>query len=162
MADKKMDQIVTNAQIASDMSALLAATDGSIPADVKRLVGLRGDAALDNSQQWEITAVTAGAQRRYVPDGPLAPGQGMYQWMMARVCGDKLSPPAIERVEEGYYLRVIGNAICLESWLHEQGYHAAFAGSPSSVWLGARCAGKMRLQPGDYHKCDRCDYVTED
>jgi hypothetical protein len=133
----------------------MATTDGSIPTEIMRLLGQRGD-------DWGITAITPGTQRRYVPDGPLAPGQSKYTWSTDRVCGKKVTPPAIESVEDGYYARVVGNAIATEAWLRAQAWHSALAGSPNAVWLGTRCTGKMRLQSDNYYKCDQCGHISED
>lgn len=161
MTDSKMQEAIQDAQITADMLAMMATTDGSIPPETKRLIGLTGGDQ-ESSTAWEITAIEPGVQRRWVPDGPLPKGLPRYQWSMARLCGEKIIPPAIERVAEGYYARVMGNACSLESWLQSQGYHAASAGSPNAVWIGPLCPGKMRLMPGDYHQCDQCDHVTED
>jgi hypothetical protein len=153
---------LTDAQITSDMTALMATTDGSIPANIKLLIGQRGDEGSPKDVQWEITAITAGSQARWCPDGPLAPGQERYQWSMDRVSGVAVNPPAIKVVDDGYYLRVIGNAVALESWLKGQGWHSASAGSPNAVWLGTRCTGKMMLQRGDYRQCTLCGHVEAD
>ena len=161
MTDAQMDRLAKDAQITSDMSALMATTEGSIPPQAKRLISLTGgDQA--SSTAWEITAIEPGTQRKWVPDGPLPKGLTLYQWSIARLWGEKIDPPALERISEGYCARVMGNACSLESWLQSQGYHSAFAGSPNAVWIGPLCSGKMRLMPGDYHQCDQCDYVAED
>lgn len=161
MTDAKMQEVIQDAQITSDMLAFMATTDGSVPTQIKRLIGLTGgDQA--HTTAWEITAIEPGTQRRWVPDGPLPKGVDRRQWSMARVCGEKINPPAIEQITEGYYARVMGCAVSLESWLQSQGYHSADAGSPNAVWIGPLCPGNMRLMPGDYHQCEQCDYVTED
>lgn len=156
-----MPDKLTDAQITSDMAALMATTDGSIPQRLKQLIGQLSDASSTDAQ-WEITAIEAGKQSKYVPSGPLAPGYERYQWSMDRVSGKTVTPPAILQVEEGYYARVMGNAVALESWLRAEGYHAAFAGSPNAVWIGSRCPGKMRLKSAGYRECEHCGYITED
>jgi hypothetical protein len=152
---RTFEEAMTQAQIDSDMKALTAPTDAAIPAELRSLVGQTGDG-------WEISAITSGKQTKWVPDGPLPEGTSKYEWSMDRVSGKKVNPPAIQRVEQGYYARVMGCAVTVESWLREKGFHSAFAGSSNSVWIGESCTGKLRLMPGDYHQCDVCDYVTED
>lgn len=150
-----INKAMQDAQINSDMRALMASTDGVIPADIKALIGQRGEG-------WEITAITAGEQIRHEPDGPLPNGVEKWQWQMSRVGGKELQPPSKLVVRQGYYVRVIGNAVSLESYLQSKGYHNAFAGSPDAVWLGDLCPGRMALRPGNYHECNACGHIDCD
>jgi hypothetical protein len=136
MKHKDLTKLLVDAQITSDMSAMTATTDGSVPTVIKRLIGQRGD-------QWEITAITPGTQRRYVPASPLTTDR-LYRWSADRLFGKQVTPPAAEVVEEGYYVRVMGNAVVAESWLRDRGWHSAYAGHPtrfgSALSARARCA----------------------
>jgi hypothetical protein len=148
-----MKNIATQAQIDSDLKALTAISDRHAPEDLLALVGQKTD-------EWEITAIEAGEQTRWVPDGFVAPADKL-QWSIDRACGKKVTPPAILRTDWGFYARVMGNAVLVESWLHERSYHKASARSANTVWIGEICAGVMSLKAGDYHECDVCGYVTE-
>lgn len=149
------EEMMTQAQIDSDLKALMSPTDPVVPSEIRSLVGQTGDG-------WEITAINAGTRTTFVPDGPLPEGMSKFEWSSARVRGEKIDPAAVRREEHGYYARVIGNAVFVESWLAEHGYHGAFAGSSHSVWIGEKCPGQLRLMPGDYHQCDVCGLVLED
>jgi hypothetical protein len=144
----------TQAQIDSDLKALTATTDPHAPEDLLALIGQKTD-------DWEITAINAGEQTRWVPNGFVAPDDKL-QWTMDRLCGKTINPPAVQQTEHGYYARVMGNAVMVETWLKEHGYHRAFAGSPHAVWISSLCTGTMRLRVGDYHECEACGHVTED
>jgi hypothetical protein len=151
MDEREIKSITDQAQIDSDLTALTATTDRHAPEEILALVGQKGDG-------WEITAITAGESTRWEPDGIIAPDAKL-QWSMDRVSGKKVNPPAVRRTEQGYYARIMGNAVIVEAWLMERGYHRASAGSPHAVWIGSLCTGRMRLKAGNYHECDNCGYV---
>lgn len=151
MTEHEIKSLVDQAQIDSDLTALTAATDRHAPEELLALVGQKG-------YGWEITAITAGESTRWVPDGHIA-RDAKLQWSMYMLRGKTVTPPAIKRTEHGVYARVMGNAVIVEGWLRERGYHQAFAGSPHAVWVGDLCAGRMRLKAGNYHECDGCGYI---
>jgi len=151
---KDLDDLATQTQIDSDFVALTASSDRHAPEELLAIVGQK-----DND--WEITAITAGENARWEPDGPIAADVKL-QWSMDRVSGKKVLPPSIKRVEQGYYASVMGNAVMVETRLRECGYHQASAGNPHAVWIGSLCAGKMCLKARGYHECDHCGYVPLD
>lgn len=151
MRPEEIKSLADHAQIESDLKALAATTDRHAPQELLALVGQKGDG-------WEITAITAGKQTQCVPEGPPLSSAAKLKWTIDRACGKRVRPAAVTITEQGWYAYVVGNAVMLESWLHARGYHSAFAGSPTAVWIGALCPGRMRPKAG-YDECDACGHI---
>lgn len=153
MTPEEIKALIDHAQIDSDLKALTATTDRHTPQELLDLIGQRSDG-------WEITAITAGERTQWVPEGPPLSSEAKLKWSIDRVVyGKRVTPPAIQRTEQGYYVHVMGNAVMLQSWLQDHGYHGAFAGSPHAVWIGSLCPGRMLPKVG-YRQCDTCGHLS--